>query len=1343
MPIQPNKDNLITYSSLQGDRRSFTGDQRKDDYINKQLLTGKWGYDESSGGLSRLKAPINVSKGEKTLGKSDYYESGYNLNEEELTQSYIEGTNKSQRAKDSYLNSGHDAITNFAPFQAAAYMTPAGMGVGAMQGATHLLPDAYKFAKDPSWRNAASVGIDALMMAPGVPGAVRGLHKPFKDARKILKEVDGYANFENSYASSMLSNSMDNVSPLSRKLVDIAMKNGNKHPTINNYLREEAHSLNTSNSPFSRWFENRSRKDFIQSTIPPYQEVPLSTLASKGVYNNMASKVENLQRTWKGATVGNNPLVNSVKGKFNYPEFGNGIPQLGRQLPFPKATTISEHYKNLQAFKDKGGLNPNTYLKNAEPRMVGDITGVDMTSGLSVKGNARLNYIEKSLHEVKNIPAGSKFAENSISADAFLLQQSQLSKYSKDFNITQGAGYMHTNGIGQNAAKKYWLKQRGKTNKDVAKFTDEAERLTREIETAPGSTWESASAALKDMNSKAPQWYKDFLKAESKQEFLGAGSDLVVASGKPLWHKDFAKEYVKTANKITARQSKILNQGLPKTKIGADGNIYIPRMEMVRKGGSAEVLANRVRPVEELKTNVQVNAAKIGFGGFAATEIYSHMKPKKKEEYKKGGWFQSSKAGRGVRDVARLSVNSALNPIEGLVGTDFGFDEKYGYSNDWAKTASKVTEGVGSTIGGVANAYVNTIVPGAGAALNQVGSSLEASGVTQGQDGPGAIGKDIGQVAGIFMGGEPPISAEDGMKMKKYGTGGKADLEAEGGELVLTQGGIPNATNNNASMTKLGDGAFKINGNSHGKGGVDMEMPNGESIIINKDDAPLAQKYIKYLETAKKDSQSGDFITKATGDLNVTKYTKALEGVVASQQAKNGNKSNVMKAKYGSKFNKYNHGGEFSGEEDQDRIHSRPSKGVSFLNNAFNPKKFYGVGEEYTIPAEIDLPEGISSSMYGLGFDPQSIPGNEAGAYSNMDRSVSRPRIDIEGNFSGRQNSHLGSTFNRNRSYRDGGKYMKAYDGMTYNPDENMTLSEPRPNGYSQGHDQQISVPGAMDFASFGGGNVDQVQAMGNTAPAPGQQVDNESSIGVFSDYANGAAYSTGPFPEEMPEGYTTPDNYNITGYPPAKTEGGNNRGGRFDKLKEMFKGKGLSDFAPYASSAYNIGMGAAGIINPAEGLDPEKYTTDKLKDPKRIDPYAHTASMNQMSATYMNNESDPRRRQAYASAAASGVSKAFSEVDYVNSQRQYQTDTANVDIDKGNNQMRLGIKEYNTKLAAAPYEFLKEGFSQVADTSLALEGNETLKSMSGTANYEMGQYIQGLSPQEKVAFGKLLKEHS
>ena len=181
-------EKLITYNTLKGNRRSFTGDQRKDDYINQQLLTGKFGYDESTGGLIRLNNPINVSKKDQELGRRRDVPVG--VSTEQIAQSYIDGTNKSEEARNAYINYGFNKTVNNPAFQTAAYFTPPGALIGAAGAATRIPSAISEFADDPSLKTGANLGLNALMMTPlGRAAGVR--FSPFRDAKSFYKGFKG------------------------------------------------------------------------------------------------------------------------------------------------------------------------------------------------------------------------------------------------------------------------------------------------------------------------------------------------------------------------------------------------------------------------------------------------------------------------------------------------------------------------------------------------------------------------------------------------------------------------------------------------------------------------------------------------------------------------------------------------------------------------------------------------------------------------------------------------------------------------------------------------------------------------------------------------------------------------------------------------------------------------------------------------------------------------------------------------------------------------------------------------------------------------------------------------
>ena len=184
------------------------------DQIKHYLYSGKYGYDPVSGTLYPLKKEqktVADAETKKILAKQEdkaaYRQSIIDAGFDPKTFGKSKGTNvitgeeiygdKSQEdvdkinkeAVNDFVTEGHKQAILESPFNAAAFFTPTGMAAGVMQGAANLLPDTYNFGKDPSWRNAGAIGMDALMMSP----AAKGLGK-FLGYKGIPKELPGSPN---------------------------------------------------------------------------------------------------------------------------------------------------------------------------------------------------------------------------------------------------------------------------------------------------------------------------------------------------------------------------------------------------------------------------------------------------------------------------------------------------------------------------------------------------------------------------------------------------------------------------------------------------------------------------------------------------------------------------------------------------------------------------------------------------------------------------------------------------------------------------------------------------------------------------------------------------------------------------------------------------------------------------------------------------------------------------------------------------------------------------------------------------------------------------------------------
>ena len=220
-------------------------------------------------------------------------------------------------------------------------------------------------------------------------------------------------------------------------------------------------------------------------------------------------------------------------------------------------------------------------------------------------------------------------------------------------------------------------------------------------------------------------------------------------------------------------------------------------------------------------------------------------------------------------------------PLEAMLGTDFGIDEKFGYKTKFGKTVGNIGETVGSAVGSFAPAALNMVAPGLGTAIQtggqMIGGQLESAGLTQdiSTDPQSMMGSQIGQLGTMFASGNPSgtfgnmaqnmsntqaIQQISGLFMKhggmnyKYKEGGmtqKPDIEAESGELLLTQGGQIQSLNPNAGLNNLGEGAYEIKGDQpHSKGGVDMVLPPGETTVVSNLQGRLVELklYIKRLQ---------------------------------------------------------------------------------------------------------------------------------------------------------------------------------------------------------------------------------------------------------------------------------------------------------------------------------------------------------------------------------------------------------------------------------------------------------------------------------------------------------------
>lgn len=213
-----NKEGYITSETKGGNRISFTGDQKADDFFNKQIDSGKWGFDPKNPGVTfLLKKPVKgLSKEDQFMATKEYHDlrapKGFTNESQKqqiaklpkFQQDIINAENEKRRKKvvsDSMQEVGKHplfyapGIIGAAPF-AVAGLSEAGMAsapyiqgalstqlpgmanvpgatvgkaIGSMfigHGAAHITPDAIEMYKNPSWSNAGSIAMDVAEISP-------------------------------------------------------------------------------------------------------------------------------------------------------------------------------------------------------------------------------------------------------------------------------------------------------------------------------------------------------------------------------------------------------------------------------------------------------------------------------------------------------------------------------------------------------------------------------------------------------------------------------------------------------------------------------------------------------------------------------------------------------------------------------------------------------------------------------------------------------------------------------------------------------------------------------------------------------------------------------------------------------------------------------------------------------------------------------------------------------------------------------------------------------------------------------------------------------------------------
>lgn len=240
-----NKEGYITSETKGGNRISFTSDQKADDFFNKQIDSGKWGFDPKTGGTFLLKKPVKgLSKEDQFIATKEYHDlrapKGFtNESQKEqiaklpkFQQDIINAENEKRRKKvvsDSMQEVGKHplfyapGIIGAAPF-AVAGLSEAGMasapyiqgalstqlpGMANVSGATvgnaitagfaghgaaHITPDAIEMYKNPSWSNAGSLLMDVAEVSPIIGPTSKVIGKGLNTAGKYLTEETALKN---------------------------------------------------------------------------------------------------------------------------------------------------------------------------------------------------------------------------------------------------------------------------------------------------------------------------------------------------------------------------------------------------------------------------------------------------------------------------------------------------------------------------------------------------------------------------------------------------------------------------------------------------------------------------------------------------------------------------------------------------------------------------------------------------------------------------------------------------------------------------------------------------------------------------------------------------------------------------------------------------------------------------------------------------------------------------------------------------------------------------------------------------------------------------------------------
>jgi len=230
----------VTSTTKGGNYISFTGNQRSDEWINKQIDTGKFGFDPKTNATFPLKKPVKgLSKEDQFMATKQYHDlrapEGFTSESQqaqieklpEWQQDMLNAENTKRRKRVVY-NNMQDAVKNplfyapgaiaLAPIAAAGltavgtaaapYVSTAlatqlpgmatvpGATVGnaitagfAGHGLTHIGPDTAEMYKNPSWENAFNVAMDVAESLPVLGPATKTIGEGYSSLKNINTSI--------------------------------------------------------------------------------------------------------------------------------------------------------------------------------------------------------------------------------------------------------------------------------------------------------------------------------------------------------------------------------------------------------------------------------------------------------------------------------------------------------------------------------------------------------------------------------------------------------------------------------------------------------------------------------------------------------------------------------------------------------------------------------------------------------------------------------------------------------------------------------------------------------------------------------------------------------------------------------------------------------------------------------------------------------------------------------------------------------------------------------------------------------------------------------------------------